>query len=99
MTEWTSLEVYLRGVCEPIMSDAGKAALRLTLHPDRPIKGDHLVLIMVPNSDMGVMIGRGGKLADALRALTKARMRAIGWKGRIDLRVISTESKDIPRRV
>jgi len=71
---------FVKFILEKIVSD--KDALAVT----EEVQGtNHQIKIKVADSDMGLVIGKGGKTIKSIRALTKAKAIKDGIRVRIEL--------------
>jgi len=83
--EAVTLVAYLEAVCVPLL-DAGE---RIQIEHGAGYDTDYTFRVRVASSQMPYLLGRGGENAEAVRRLARARARTIGWRARVDVRIVS----------
>ncbi len=81
------VEAYIRAICEPRLTQPARDALCIETLRDSPVDGHVMVLVKLPRQYVGFLVGRGGHIADGLRSFSTARLRALGNRSSLDLRV------------
>jgi len=75
------IEAVACGLVEPEDRGAVSAVVRM------PAGAGVVVALAVPARSMPYVVGRRGSNADAIRTLTKAACRTLGWTGRVEVRI------------
>ncbi len=81
-----SVASYLRTLCAPLLNEDQVASLTID-HAAGAFPGDHVYRVRVRADAVGFLLGRNATNADAVRTLTRAHVRAIGWAARVDVRI------------
>ena len=79
------LATYIEAVCGPLLN----AGERIQIEHGAGYDTDYTFRVKVPASQMPYLLGRGGENAEAVRRLARARARTIGWRARVDVRIVS----------
>jgi len=85
--QWLPYVEYVKSVCLPLALKEDRSSLHVEIREHMVVHGEHMIFVRINHQSAGLLIGQGGVVADALRTLSKSRFRALGWKGRFDLRV------------
>ena len=83
--EAAALAAYIESVCSPLL-DTGAS---LQVEHGAGFDTDYTFRVKVPPTQMPFLLGRGGENAEAVRRLARARARTIGWRARVDVRIVS----------
>jgi len=92
--QWSDLRAYIIAVCEPVLgNETALRSLQVLMRRNSPGPGHVLIHVTLDPKFVGYLVGRGGRIAEGLRALAKARLRVLGCRAPLDLRVSEPVAK------